>query len=175
MLHVQKYYDNWITVSQYIIDMNNVGISKNDIFSYLYSYLNKDMLYAQILFINIYIIDFYNKHFQWYKRNDEMTKRAGFIEIHMVEHYYIMSRNLSKLTNERKRESMSDFITRYQHNSSIMIDEFVVSFFRLEKVRMDKHINQRWTQHLLFDIADDPYPESYLCNWMLGRGGDGIT
>ena len=64
---MQKYYDNRITVSQYIIDIANVCTSTNDTASYLYSYLNKDVLYAQILFINAYIIEFYDKYSQWYK------------------------------------------------------------------------------------------------------------
>ena len=59
--------------------MNNLGTSKHEIASYLCSYLNKDMLYAQTLFIKAYIIEFYDKNFQWYTQNDDMTKQAGFI------------------------------------------------------------------------------------------------
>ena len=44
--HMVKYKAQWLSVTQYIIDMNNVDTNKNDIESYLYSYLNKDILYA---------------------------------------------------------------------------------------------------------------------------------
>ena len=46
--HLKNNFKNWITVSLYIIDLNNVGTNKNNISSYLYFYINKDMLYAQI-------------------------------------------------------------------------------------------------------------------------------
>jgi len=41
-----------------------VGSNKNDIESNLYSYLNEDILYAQVLFVHSYIGEFSDKHFQ---------------------------------------------------------------------------------------------------------------
>ena len=45
-------------IARYIIGMHNAGTNKNDIASYLYSYLKEDVLYAQLLFVNGYITGF---------------------------------------------------------------------------------------------------------------------
>ena len=88
--------------------MNNVGTNKNNVASYLFSYLKEDMLYAQILFVNAYISDFYDKHFQWFKHVDVRSKQAGFIAIHMAIHYYVMSRDLKLFrSNWRERGNAS--------------------------------------------------------------------
>ena len=50
-----------------IITMNGMGKNENDIVSYLYVYLKEDMLHAQVLFDNRFIVEFFNKHLQWYK------------------------------------------------------------------------------------------------------------
>ena len=47
--HLELNYDEWLIVCQYIIDMNKADTNANTIASYLYSYLNEDMLYSQLL------------------------------------------------------------------------------------------------------------------------------
>ena len=44
--HVVKYKQQWLSVAQHIININNVETNKNGIASYLFSYLNEDLLYA---------------------------------------------------------------------------------------------------------------------------------
>jgi hypothetical protein len=77
--HLKTHKGNWLTVCSYIIGMNNVGTSKNDVASYLYSYLNEKMLWSQILFVNGYITEFYDTHFQWMKHVDDKTGTAGYL------------------------------------------------------------------------------------------------
>ena len=62
--HVEKYTNEWISMATYIIQMSNVGMNKNNIASYLYSYLKQDVLYSQLLFVNGFITGFFNKHLQ---------------------------------------------------------------------------------------------------------------
>ena len=57
---MKKYLNSRMIVTQYITDLNNVGTNKNDIVSYLFSYPKEDMLFAQILFVVVYIKDFYD-------------------------------------------------------------------------------------------------------------------
>lgn len=47
-LHLKKYREEWLAICQYITDLNNIGKVKNDIASYLYSYLHEDMLLAYL-------------------------------------------------------------------------------------------------------------------------------
>ena len=62
--HVEKYNNKWIRMAAYVIQMSNVGMNKNNIASYLYSYLKQDVLYSQLLFVNGFITGFFNKHLQ---------------------------------------------------------------------------------------------------------------
>ena len=66
--NVEKYKNEWMSMTTYIIQMNNVGTNKNNISSYLYSYLKQDVMYAQLLFVNGFITGFFDKHLQWHKR-----------------------------------------------------------------------------------------------------------
>ena len=168
--HLKKNFMNWITVSLYIIDLNNVGTNKNDIASYLYSYLNKDMLYAQILFVNAYIVKYYYQHFQWLKHVDTKTKCAGFIAIYMAVHYFVMDRDLKALQqNWRTREAYNEFVSKYPDNSPLQIDDFVSNFFQIAQARMTKHFEQWRTQYLPLCLGDDHPIAKYIANWLLGR------
>jgi len=81
--HVVKYKEQWLIVAQNIIDMNNVRRNKNDIGSYIYSYLNEDILYAQDLFVHSYIDEFFDKIFQWYKQMWSRSNRARVLAVDM--------------------------------------------------------------------------------------------
>ena len=94
--HIVKYKVQWLLVSQYIIDMNNVGTNKNDIASYLYSYLNEDVLYAQILFVHGYITIFFDTHLQWHKHIYPRSNRAGFRALDMGVNLFVMNRDLQE-------------------------------------------------------------------------------
>ena len=48
---------------QYIIDINNTDTNKNMIASYLHLYLNENMLFAQLIFVNEYINILFDPHF----------------------------------------------------------------------------------------------------------------
>ena len=78
--HFVQYKEQWISVSQYIIDVNNVGTNKNGISFYPYSYLNEDILYAHVLFVHAYISD---KHFQMHKQICPIFNRVGFYAVDM--------------------------------------------------------------------------------------------
>ena len=84
--HIKKYYNEWLVMSQYIINTNNVGKSKNDVASYLHSYLNEDMLKAQLYFICGFVNEFYDIHFHWMKSIDKVSNRAGFLSCHIAVH-----------------------------------------------------------------------------------------
>ena len=74
--------------------MNNVGTSKCDIASYLFSYLNKKMLWEQLLFVHGFVSEFHDKHFQWMKHVDSKTVTAGYLSPYIDFHFYVMSCNL---------------------------------------------------------------------------------
>ena len=88
--HLKQNHDNWLGMSLYIIDTNNVGKTKCNIASYLNSYLNEDMLRAQLLFVCAFVTEYYDIHFQWHKHIDALSKRAGFLSVHCGVHYYVM-------------------------------------------------------------------------------------
>ena len=137
--HLKANYKHWITVSQYIIDLNNVGTNKNDIASYLFSYLKEDMLYAQILFVDGYITEYYNSHFQWLKHVDTKTNCAGFIAIYMAIHYFVMDRDLKVLRRDwRTRGAFEEFVSKYPSSAQLKIDKFVDDFFDIATARMKK-------------------------------------
>ena len=47
-------------MSQYIIDMNDVGTNKNDIASCLYLYLKEGIMISQVLCVSVYNIHFFD-------------------------------------------------------------------------------------------------------------------
>ena len=98
--HLKKYRNEWLVMCQYICDLNNVGKVKNDIASYLYSYLNEDMLVAYLYFVCAFVDEFFDPHFNWHKHMDAKSKRAGFISVHSSIHFYVMHCNLELLKND---------------------------------------------------------------------------
>ena len=46
---IMKYNTYWVLVLEYIININNVSMNRNDIVSYIYSYLKEDVIYSQIV------------------------------------------------------------------------------------------------------------------------------
>ena len=168
--HLKTNYKHWITVSQYIIDLKNVGTNKNDIASYLFSYLKEDMLYAQILFVDGYITEYYNSHFQWLKHVDTKTNCAGFIAIYMAIHYFVMDRDLKVLRRDwRTRGAFEECVSKYPSSAQLKIDEFVDDFFDIATARMKKHFDQWRTQYLHLCLADDHPVAQYIANWLLGK------
>ena len=145
--HVVKYKEQWMLIAKYIIDMHNVGTNKNDIASYLYSYLKEDMLYAQLLFVNGYITGFFDKHLQWQKQICPKSNRAGFRAIDMGVNLYIMHRDLEDLkANWRLKDYMVPFVQIYPTTALYKIDDMVSDFFKIVQHRMKKHLTQ-WREH----------------------------
>ena len=57
--YIDQYKTQWVLILEYIINMNNVGMNKNDISSYLYSHLKEDVLCAQLLFVHSFYLRFF--------------------------------------------------------------------------------------------------------------------
>ena len=168
--HVKKNKEEWMLMSQYIIDMNNVGTNKNDIASYLYSYLKEDILIAQLLFVSVYNTSFFDKHFQWHKQICTKSKRAGFRSIDMGVNVYLMSRDLKHLEgNWRNMDTLSEFRALYPTSAAYKIDDMVRDFVQIVRHRMNKHLTQWRKRHLPFAIAGDSLPAAYLSNWFIGN------
>ena len=91
--HVVKYKEQWLVMTRKISDMNNVGTYKDDISSYLYSYLKEDVIYAQLLFVHGYITGYFDRHLQWHKQICPKSNRAGFRAIDMGVNIYIVHRD----------------------------------------------------------------------------------
>ena len=84
--NLKAHKENWLKACQHIIDINKTGSNKHDISSSLFSYLNEEIIWAQLLFICGYIESFYDSLFQWNKQIDPLTKRAGFWARDMAVH-----------------------------------------------------------------------------------------
>ena len=112
--YVVKYKEQWLVMTRKISDMNNVGTNKNDISSYLYSYLKEDVIYAQLLFVHGYITGYFDRHLQWHKQICPKSNRAGFRAIDMGVNIYIMHRDLQDLkTNWQTMDYMKPFVQTY--------------------------------------------------------------
>ena len=136
--------------------------------SYLYSYLNKDIIHAHILIVHAYIKEFFDKHFQWQKRICTKSNRPGSHTVDMGVNLYIMHRNLYNLKdNWRTKESMSEFVQMYPDNTEYKIDDMVSDFFHIVEHRMKNYLTQWKSRHLPFVLGGDSYPAAYLANWIL--------
>ena len=102
--HVVQYKTHWILVSQYIVNINNVGSNKNDIASYLFSYLKEDVLFAQVLFVHGFYTGFFDKHLQWHKKICPKSNRPGFRAVDMGVNLYIVNRDLQDLKTNWHRK-----------------------------------------------------------------------
>ena len=154
--HVVKYKEQWLLVAQYVIDMNNVESKNNDIASYLFSYLNEDILYAHVLFVRSYIDEFFNKHFQWHKQICSKSNRASFRAVDMGVNLFVMNRDLLDLKeNWRNKVSMAPFIQLYPDDAEYKIHDMVSDFFHIVEHRMNKHLTQWKKRHLPFVLGGD--------------------
>ena len=168
--HVEKYKNEWISMATYIIQMNNVGTNKNDIASYLYSYLKEDVLYSHLLFVNGFITGFFDKHLQWHKRICPKSKRAGFRAIDMAVNHYVMHRDLQDIkANWRTKDFMAAFVRTYPDNAEYKKENMVSDFFDIVEHRMKKHLTKWRTKHLPFALAGDALPAAYIANWLMGK------
>ena len=168
--HVLKYKEQWIKMCETIIQMNNVGTNKNDISSYLFSYLHEPMLIAQLSFVHGYIHLFFDKHFQWHKQIDKKSKRAGFRAFDMAVNTYVMNQDLEKLkSNWRAEDAFAEFIRNYPTESSYSIDNMANDFFGIVQQRMNKHMLQWRSRNLYFALGGDILPAAYLASWFLGE------
>lgn len=70
--HIKDNYENWTIISQYIINKYNAGTNRNDIASYLNSYLKEGMLHAQLEFVCAFVNEIYDHHFQCQKHKDSI-------------------------------------------------------------------------------------------------------
>ena len=132
--HLKKYRNEWLVMCQYICDLNNVGKVKNDIASYLYSYLDEDILMAYLYFVCAFVDEFFDPHFNWHKHMDAKSKRAGFLSVHSGIHFYVMHRNLELLKNDWKtRDAFRLFLSKYPNNVSPTPESFVNDFLNLTK------------------------------------------
>ena len=161
---------------QYICDLNNVGKVKNDIASYLYSYLNEDMLMAYLYFVCAFVDEFFDPHFNWHKHMDAKSKRAGFLSVHSGIYFYVMHRNLELLKNDWKtRDAFRLFLSKYPNNMSLTPESFVNDFLNLTKQRMHKHMDQWRTRNLPLVLGGDTNMAQYIACWLLNKPFDQNT
>ena len=114
---------------QYICDLNNVGKVKNDIASYLYSYLNEDMIMSYLYIVCALGEDFFDPHFNWHKHIDDISQRPGFLSIHSGIHFYVMDRDLENIKqNWQTREAFMLFKSTYPNDIIPTVDSFVSDF-----------------------------------------------
>ena len=168
--HIKKYRKVWITICQYICDLNNVGKIKNDIASYLYSYLNEDMLMAYLYFVCGFCDTFFDPHFNWHKHMDSLSMRPGFLSIHSGIHFYVMDRDLKYLKdNWQTNEAFEMFKNTYPNDTIPAVDSFVSDFLSLTKQRMHKHMNQWRTRNLPLVLGGDSSMAQYIACWLLNK------
>ena len=168
--HVVEYKRQWILVSQNIIKMNNVGTNKNDIASYIYSYLKEDVLFAQVLFVHGFYTGFFDKYLQWHKQICPKSNCAGFRAVDMGVNLYIMDRDLQELkTNWHTKEYMLPFIEQYPEMTEYKKEDMVSDFLNIVEHRMKKHMSQWKQRHLPFVLGGDALPAAYFANWILNE------
>ena len=110
-----------------------MGTNKNNIASYLYSYLKEDMTYAQLLFVNGYIAELFDKHLQWHKWVFPKLNRAGFCAVNMSVNLYSMHRDLEDLKeNWRTKTFMGLFVNTYSATTAYKIDNMAIDFFNIQ-------------------------------------------
>ena len=167
--HLKKWYDQWLVMSQYIINLNNVGKVKCDIASYLISYLKETMLRAQLEFVCAFVTEYYDSHFHWHKHVDQNSKCAGFLSVHTGVHYFVMHRDLVQLqTDWATRDSFQGFLKYYPQTYFVTAQEFVKEFSELSQHRMEKHMDQWRIRNLPLVLGGDTLPATCIANWMLG-------
>ena len=168
--HIEKYRKEWLVMCQYICDLNNVGTVKNDISSYLYSYLNEDILIAYLHFVCAFVETFFDPHFNWHKHIDATSQRPGFLSVHSGIHFYVMDRDMQNLQENWKTiERFALFRSVYPNNITPTIDSFVSDFFKLSKQRMHKHMNQWRTRNLPLVLGGDHKMAQYVAGWLLDQ------
>ena len=149
--------------------MNNVGKNKCDIASYLYSYLKEEILYAQVLFVNRFIVGFFDKHLQWYKQICPKSNCVGFRAVDMGVNLYLMHCDLEDIQEIwRTKNCMAPFVQTYPATAEYKIDEMVSDFFKIVEHRIKKYLKQWRKRHLPFVLGGDVLPASYISNWLLG-------
>ena len=154
---------------QYICDLNNVGKVKNDIASYLYSYLKENMLMAY-LYLCAFVDTFFDPHFNWHKHIDSTSLRPGFLSIHSGIHFYVMDRDLEDIKdNWKTKEEFAMFRNTYPNGITPTIDSFVNNFLQLSNQRMHKHMNQWRTRNLPLVLGGDSKIAQYVACWLLDK------
>ena len=98
---------------------------------YLYLYLKEKILYAQVFFVNGFIVGFFDKHLQWHKQIFPKAKRTDFCTVDIVVNlYHIYCDPDIMKENWRTQNCMAPFVHTYPAVAQYKIDEMVSDFLK---------------------------------------------
>ena len=128
--HVSNNTTIWRKMGESIVQVEPTGLAKHTIASYLCSYLDEQMLVAQLYFLRGYVRTWWGPHFEWHKHIDPETDMRGFLGVHMSVHYFIQHFDFELMTrNWQTMDEFLDFVRLFPASATFEKEKLVMDFF----------------------------------------------
>ena len=165
-------YDDWNELVHSIVASEKSTKNAHTLASYACSCLSDDELKAQLIFVHLYHILVFDRHFIWLQERDDTTSDAGFRSVNMPVHTYVMWRDLRELSlnwttmNECKPyfDIVNDLANEKSRN--IMKNVFGQTFFTIALNSFEDNFRQWNTDNVHLVLGGDCKAAAAFAAWL---------
>ena len=170
--HIKQNLGQWEAIAIAIAVANTKSSEVGLIANQLLQLISLPLIVAHIHLVCAYDDSFFQKHFDYLKKRDSISKLHGFNARNMPLHAYIMYRDLKYISGHwRDMVEFKTFvdafnlITEQPHTMQYLVHNFI----SLAIDRYTKHFNQWWTTNLPLAIAGKSLLATRLVCWFLEK------